>query len=358
MYFSCRRTFGVAGVALTVAYGAAAGAAAAASEGVVSAVQNAWSNNIPPRLQWNENFGYCGEVSLISAGLYYGQYVSQYDARAIASNGKPQNLSGSQLLLGVNDQTAANAMHLNAVEWDGSEGNTSQDFLAWVKQYVVQGAPVAIGVYTNEYRFYGSTNPRAGDPLYDHIVPVNGISSSHPLSDPAYYANDVIAFSDNGLWAPGGTPSYEFSYSFGSFQKTRTQANAHSGAIYSLAVTGGDYGLAVTGVSDLYHDTLPVRVDTNVNYEKPDIANHSNTRPAPMPLVLTITVSGLQPGVAYKLYRYNDFSKVPDYAFNANAANALQSWNVQISAGSQFVMSEQIESDEIAAFRAVRADAN
>jgi hypothetical protein len=44
---------------------------------------NTWTNNIPPRLQWEANFGYCGEVSLISAGLYYGQYLSQYDARAI-----------------------------------------------------------------------------------------------------------------------------------------------------------------------------------------------------------------------------------------------------------------------------------
>ncbi len=315
------------------------------------------NNDLPPRLQWNENFGYCGEVSLISAGLHFGQYVSQYDARSIASNGKAQYRTGSQLLLGVNDQFAANAMHLNAVEWDAPAGSTSQDFLAWVKAQVLQGVPVAIGVYTNEYRFYGSTNPRAGDPLYDHIVPVNGIVSSHPAGDPGYYADDVIAFSDNGLWAPAGSPPYEFSYRFGGFQKTRTQANAHAGPIYSLALQGGDYGLAVTGVSDLYHDTLPVRLATNVNYEKPDIANHSTVRPAPMPIVLTVTISGLQPGVDYKLYRYNDFAKVPDFAFNAAASQAAESWNVRIDSGSQFVMTEQIQSDEIAVYRAVRADA-
>ena len=101
---------------------------------VLPAAQSSWHTDIPPRLQWNANFGYCGEVSLISAGLYFGQYVSQYDARAIASNGAPQYLSGSQLLLGVNDQTAAAAMHLNALAWDESEGSGSQAFLAWVKQ--------------------------------------------------------------------------------------------------------------------------------------------------------------------------------------------------------------------------------
>ena len=44
-----------------------------------------YENDIPPRLQWNSNDVYCGEVSMISAGLYYGQYLSQYDVRAIAS---------------------------------------------------------------------------------------------------------------------------------------------------------------------------------------------------------------------------------------------------------------------------------
>jgi hypothetical protein len=52
---------------------------------------NTWTNNIPSRLQWEANYGYCCEVSLISAGLYYGQYLSQYDARAIASRDKPQS---------------------------------------------------------------------------------------------------------------------------------------------------------------------------------------------------------------------------------------------------------------------------
>ena len=42
---------------------------------------------IPPRRQWEGNGGYCGETVMISAGLYYGQYVSQYDARAFASDG-------------------------------------------------------------------------------------------------------------------------------------------------------------------------------------------------------------------------------------------------------------------------------
>lgn len=46
------------------------------------------SNDIPPRLQWAANNGYCGEVSFANAGLYYGQYLSQFDIRDIASQKK------------------------------------------------------------------------------------------------------------------------------------------------------------------------------------------------------------------------------------------------------------------------------
>ena len=146
-----------------------------------------WRNDIPPRYQWNHNYGYCGEVSMISAGLYYGQYISQYDARAAASNA-PQNEYRSQLLLGVNDLRAAERMRLAAVRWDVPSRKDSKQFLAWVKVHVLRGEPVAIGIYMNQFRFYGNRNPWAGSPQYDHIVPVVGMGG------------DDITFSDNGEW--------------------------------------------------------------------------------------------------------------------------------------------------------------
>lgn len=311
-------------------------------------------NNIPPRLQWDNNSGYCGEVSLISAGLYYGQYLSQYDARAIATKNSPQN--SSQLLLGVNDAYAAAKMHLNAVEWNTDNEQNTNQFLSWVKQNVVKGYPVAIGIFTNEYRFYNKTNPKAGDDVYDHIVPVFAIESNHPLNNQGYYADDIITFSDNGLWGTDTTP-YIFSYSMGSFQADREQANAKKGAIYSLYNGAENYGIAILGVLDKNGDTVPVRVDTNVNFENPSIENKSSVRPAPMPLILTVTVSHLQPNVLYNLYKYNDLAAVPDEQFNANAGKACESWKIQISSGSTYVIEQTILSDEIAVFRAVKASA-
>lgn len=315
---------------------------------------NVLKNNIPPRFQWDSNNGYCGEVSLISAGLYYGQYVSQYDARTLATN-KPQN--SSELLIGKNDQTAAKKMHLNAVEWNTAGEQSTNQFLAWIKKNVVKGYPVAIGIYTNEYRFYGDPDPTAGDTEYDHIVPVIGIGSNHSLTDPNYYADDVIYFSDNGLWGDASNPPYNFNYSFNAFQGSRKQANARRGAVYTLSNSGSNYGIAITGVMDLNHDTLPVRLDTDVDDESPEIRDGSNTRPAPMPLTLTITISNLIPNVLYYLYRYNNLEKVPNSQFNAQANKAIESWPVQISSGSTFVTTQEINSNEIAVYRAVRASA-
>ena len=313
------------------------------------------ANNIPPRYQWENNAGYCGEVSLISAGLYYGQYVSQYDARAIACMDLPQNKS--QLLLGKNDLYAATMMHLNAIEWDTyAEQNTDQ-FLAWVKQNVVKGYPVAIGIYMNEYLFYENTDPDAGDSEYDHIVPVTGIGSNYSLGDPSYYGDDILYFSDNGVWGDTSNPPYHFAYGFDACQASRKQANAKNGAIYSLSNDGSNYGIAITGVMDLHKDTFPVRIDTNDNEELPEIEDGSSVRPSPMPLTLTITVSNLEPNVHYNLYRYDSFESVPNSQFNAHASDASESWPIQINAGSTFVMTQEINSDEIAIYRAVMASA-
>lgn len=38
--------------------------------------------DMPPRFQWSENAGYCGETSVQMAALYYGAWISQYVARA------------------------------------------------------------------------------------------------------------------------------------------------------------------------------------------------------------------------------------------------------------------------------------
>ena len=315
-------------------------------------------SKLPARIQWNANYGYCGETAFISAGLNYGQYVSQYDARALASKNARQSLESSQLLLGVNDVAAAKAMHLTATAFNTAQQPTSTAFLSWVKSNVTAGYPVVMGVFMNQSRFYGTTNVNAGDTEYDHIVAVTGITSTHPLTGPTtYYADDVLTFNDNGLWTgTNGQPQNTFSATFGSFATTRQRANAKTAAVYSLK-NGADYGIAITGIIDLSRETVPVRLTTSTNAETPAMVNGSNTRPAAKPVTLTITVSNLKPGTTYTLYRYNSMANVPDANINANAAKAAQKWTITIPSGSTYTMTQTINSNETAVYRAVPAGA-
>lgn len=351
-----RRHAGISGTILSVALSLCADPrnALANADTATEVKTLSVENGIPPRLQWEANYGYCGEVALISAGLYYGQYVSQYDARAIASKNIDQSRRESQLLIGVNDTYAAKRMRLKAIEWNTDAKPNGNDFLAWVKENVASGYPVIVGVYMNHYLFEGSEDEEAGEEEYDHIVPVIGVSSSRPFTKPSrYYSDDVITFSDNGLYSGDGQPAYLYRYAFGAFQANRKEANSKSRPVYSLRRNGGNYGIAVTGIIDRDGKTLPIRLSTNVNYEKPAMREGSNTRPTPQKLFLTANVSGLKPGVPYTLYRYNSFDSVPESSFNANASKASKSWKFTVTAGSTFVVTEEISSDQTAVYRAV-----
>ena len=83
------------------------------------------------------------------------------------------------------------------------------------------------------------------------------------------------------------------------------------------------------------------------------------TRPEPtFPLLLTVTVSGLDTYTPYNLYRYHSVDKIPTSRFNAQAGNATQSWQIQVETGTTYTMQVSIMSDETAAFRCVRATAH
>ncbi len=310
--------------------------------------------DVPARLQWFHNTGYCGETSFISAGLYYGQYLSQFDVRALVTPDGSQ--TGGSLLLGINDARAADIMHLTYEEWDTSSQENTDQFLIWLKQKIVEQNPVVIGVYANQYKFYQKTNPHAGDPDYDHIVSAMSLISDHSLTDPSYYPSDQIGFNDNGYWEHQKTPVYFFTYGFELFQADRVGANAPDGPIYSLADDGSNYGIAITGIKDLNGDTLPVRIHTNLNYEKPEIAERSNQRPHPMALTLNVTISDLDPDTSYILYRYDRLDAVPDSEFNANGAAALEKWAFQPTS-STYVHIQTIQSNETAVYRCVQASA-
>lgn len=291
-----------------------------------------------------------GRLRLFLPDCIYGQYMSQYDARAIASPRVPQNQPDSQLLLGGNADSAAQSMHLNVVHKYTTPQDDPTLFLAGVKQNVAQGYPVIIGVYMNSRIF-----PGEDDPQYDHIVPVLGVDSNYSLADPSYHPDDSFIFSDNGLYTPDDVPPFFFSRTGQEFLKSREQADAGNQP-YALADCAGNFGIAFTGVTDLKNETLPVQVAASVDCESPAMQDGSNSRPEPGQLGLTVTVSNLVAGVTYVLYQYGNVGDVPDEDFNdpAHVAKATNIWRFTAETDS-YVQSLNIPSDEMAIFRAVKS---
>jgi len=292
-------------------------------------------------------------MALLKVG---GSYYSQYDLRAISALVPTEVQQKRFYLVGENDQHASSLLKLSYIEYP-RESPRPKDYLAWVKKMTRAGHAVTITVFMNYKMFYSVDKDDAGEYDYDHIVSVSRIESDY--DDDLYHDDDVITMEDHGLYAEDwDNPPYYFTYDFKGFIATRKQAN-NNNHVYSIPDVPeyGNFGIAHTGIQDNNHDCLPLLVETNVNYEKPPIKNHSEDRPAAMALTLTVTVSKLVPGVQYNLYTYNDENKVPVEAFNAAVSSSVAVKVITGPSSGTFVMTESIMSDAKRIYRCVRADA-
>lgn len=243
---------------------------------------------IPPRQQWDENGGYCGETSIQSFALYFGTYASQFRIREFINPDQQ-----SQLLVGVNEQIALRALQLKYDQWNFNRPiPQSKNYLAWVKQSMQRGAPVIGTLYIR-----GMT-----DPDYDHIVPMVGFRSSSDSH--RYQPRDVLLFNDNFA-------NSTLSRTFGTLAATRRGANTRS-FMYAIP-SRVDYGCAVTGIVDTLRETVPVRLQVDRSWEPNLIAGAQ-----PVAMDATLVVQSLVPGKTYSLLRYDDPAAVPDSGFLAN----------------------------------------
>ena len=306
-----------------------------------------WSIDLPPRKQWNANGGYCGEASLIAAGLHFGQYCSQFTARRAASPHGRQSDPKSQLLVGVNDTRAAKAMKLEARPFNPAGQSSTAEFVSWIRACVARGHATAIAVFLNSARFGEKS---AGDEEYDHIVTVTGMDAKNSPDA------GVIRLSDHGLYAPGGRSVFSFGLPLAGFLHDRSSANKPASPVYSLKDEPPHYGIAIAGVADRDGMTIPVRLAASRN-DEPEMPDGSDDPPATAPLRLTATVSIPDPSVAYKLYRYDSFEKVPLRAFNANANKAAQVWNIPAESGVSFKVGHDTHTGATVVFRAVPVSA-
>lgn len=399
---------------------------------------NVQINNIPPRLMWNvvdnswqsSASGYCGETSILSAGLLYGQYVPMYLVRQLLADyfvqlwgSDPKNASTAIQIMWSNyfgngwsqsgspqydypksgnvplswfkargqyycqvlpqiwnntkgaDNSSFNPintvlqnLHLSYEHFQDRNQNTIKNFIPWMKQHVVNGHPVVMGVQD----FLAGSN----DTDFDHIVVVIGWGSNNPLTQSQYYPDDEIVFSDHGLvvggqqphggsipyyfrftmetqngvtgtggWLVDGgcpdptNPAWNFVMDLGSLRRlTRLGQPSASGSrvsnTYQLALSptklkngsSGNAGFAITGITDTVAKGVQVRIDTSAYYQVPVITTpqaQSGVQPAcTQNITHNISVTGLDATKSYNLWMFqtpdtNSIRSLPTTGFNA-----------------------------------------
>jgi hypothetical protein len=255
-----------------------------------------------PFYQWENNNGYCGEVSMMQAGMANGLWMSQFYARLICGTGLSQSGPNgacaahgripnynAQLLIetshtGVSGphRFADAALCLGNARLDATTFPYLSEpgglvgyraYMAWVKGEVIAGHQVAMAVLYNG----------GHDPQYDHEVTVLRVGTNHDPFDPRYYPDDVVYFDDHGAYtlkgehyttnpaippgagddAKGCTP-YVFGYRFDALPRSRAEANAHGAPAYSVIVP--DDRVIHTGAGGDGYDTVPIRGPHNYGF--------------------------------------------------------------------------------------------
>lgn len=275
---------------------------------------------ILPFYQWQSHSGYCGEVSMIQAGLNHGQWTSQYNARLLcgaegsgldAPRGTALSQTGpagfcsahaqqpdynAQLLLEptapANVNTCLANYGLSFEQYDSASQPAGKagyrHFIAWVKAQLIAGREITLGVL----------EPGGTDEQYDHIVSVVKIGTNHDPSDATYFGDDVLYIEDHGSMTflngkatnnPAIPPQasstkacipYVFGYTFDDLGKSAAEGHADDAHAYSILIPGqrakvmtGGNGVA-NGPSVVAHDfatavigpvgeVLPVTLDIN-----------------------------------------------------------------------------------------------
>ena len=280
---------------------------------------------IPPRLQWDDNNGYCGETSIQQIALYYGTYVSQYRAREIIDPSQR-----TDVLIDENNGPVLDALRLTYEYWSHSVREPQyKKFLLWVKQHIHSGHPVIMAVYYNDSEDWNED--------YDHIVPAVGVRSS---SWSRYLGADKLVFHDNYT-------RRSFTRRFSRMWDDRDMEG--NGWDYEFCVPKyQDYGCAVTGVRDELGETRPVRLEID-RWDEPNLIHGE----AAQVLHAAGTVSGLTPGQSYLLLRYDNYGAVPARDF---ASSGGYTWALNFTAsGDTYSFGDEFLSDGVVIYRCVAA---
>lgn len=274
-----------------------------------------WLAPVRPREQWGDSGGYCGSLSIQTAALAKGAYISQDRVRKSAGpgGGHGDKIWGYEILH-TNIEPALRKLKLNYEAFDYNTTKKPQNpaFKRFLKSQLAAENPVVWFIYCK-----GDGHDVYGFAHYDHIEPVLGIYSKHPLNDTTVYDDDVIAH----------TSDWDHNYYFrrmDSLEDTPKMdgncANAVEGwkhnEAYPCIPAEVDYGFAIQGVADAGGKSLRVSIAID-SWSEPDYREFQK----PVDFHANVTVRGAEPNKPYMLYVYDGPENVPvdgDYSRTAH----------------------------------------
>ena len=303
--------------------------------------------DMPPRCMWGwepKVSGYCGSVSVQTAAIYHGNWLSEDAIRGTSGghNAKHQLLvvyPKDAEVKGAAISSACESLKLNCSMWDYDTEKAPQHagFLGWAKDHVDAGHPVIMGLY------WGVES----DADYDHIVPLVGYDTDDAGADGS---NAVSAVYFNDLH--GNATIRAEARSFVASRKECNKNQRFGPGSFCLPQKY-NYGIAVRGNQDAEGVLLPVRLAMD-SWTEPDYSVEDQQHEAPVVMGATVTVSGLTAGMRYALLRFDNPAAVPARAFLAAAyANKTEF----VASGATWTERAQFESNSTTLFRCVQVAA-
>ena len=141
----------------------------------------------------------------------------------------------------------------------------------------------------------------------DHVEPVYGLFSNHPLTDPVVYDDDYVLHASDQDFQTYYRPINSLNDTLAmSGNCAKAQPGYGRNEMYPCFDTDVTYGLAVTGLATA-GPILPVALLTPGAVSEPNIRNGV----PPIPLTGTVVVSNLKAGESGMLYRYNGTAALP-----------------------------------------------
>jgi hypothetical protein len=313
-------------------------AAVNTTQGVISDTKINNPKNMPIRHQWDENWGYCGEASLITANLMVGQYFSQFYIRDLAANIASKNVNRNQgdrenqfliettakdvalaCHLGVKDVFIGGDPKISANNYQKQITNPTEDYLSWLKTNfnAKDTLAIIIGVFENGKKFKKWFYKADGTPTpwwdvnYDHIVLLSNISDkSMWINDLGNYKNYSLNNCDIELddtsaaknlsqysnpksyLAPDKSPLF-FQMDLSKSVLSRDDSNNDAlPYIYTIPkfekktytetdtdVVFGNVGISLSNLTDKDQNgnaLLPVRITVDKTYELPSVKDSSD----------------------------------------------------------------------------------